>query len=99
MIFYLFIDRELKDTIIIAYLLEYYSKHAKDHAGWMITVSKALPLLYKFHYGCFQFIILFSFGIVFICETYNIYVYNTDENYFVKSALQFRITSRIIIEI
>ncbi len=53
MIFYLFIDREPKDTIIIAYLLEYYSEHAKDHAGWMITVSKALPLLYKFHYGCF----------------------------------------------
>ncbi|GBC04565.1 hypothetical protein RclHR1_05740007 [Rhizophagus clarus] len=42
--------RELKDTIIVAYLLEYYSRHAKDSAGWMCTVSKALPLLYKYHY-------------------------------------------------
>ncbi|CAB4387635.1 unnamed protein product [Rhizophagus irregularis] len=42
--------RELKDTIIVAYLLEYYSRHAKESAGWMCTVSKALPLLYKYHY-------------------------------------------------
>ncbi|RIA86143.1 hypothetical protein C1645_829709 [Glomus cerebriforme] len=42
--------RELKDTIIVAYLLEYYSRRAIDHAGWMITVSKALPLLFKYDY-------------------------------------------------
>ncbi|RIA86146.1 hypothetical protein C1645_829712 [Glomus cerebriforme] len=42
--------RELKDTIIVAYLLEYYSSHATDYAGWMNTVSKALPLLYKYNY-------------------------------------------------
>ncbi|PKY56127.1 hypothetical protein RhiirA4_476196 [Rhizophagus irregularis] len=42
--------REIKDTIIVAYLLEYYSMHAKDYVGWMSTVSKALPLLFKYHY-------------------------------------------------
>ncbi|PKY56958.1 hypothetical protein RhiirA4_448878 [Rhizophagus irregularis] len=42
--------REIKDTIIVAYLLEYYSMHATDYAGWMSTVSKALPLLFKYHY-------------------------------------------------
>ncbi|GBB90270.1 hypothetical protein RclHR1_17170001 [Rhizophagus clarus] len=42
--------RELKDTIIIAYLLEYYSSHATDCAGWMCTVSKAIPLLFKYNY-------------------------------------------------
>ncbi|PKK56505.1 hypothetical protein RhiirC2_799865, partial [Rhizophagus irregularis] len=29
--------REIKDTIIVAYLLEYYSMHATDYAGWMST--------------------------------------------------------------
>ncbi|PKY32551.1 hypothetical protein RhiirB3_450819 [Rhizophagus irregularis] len=42
--------RELKDTIIVAYLLEYYSRHATDCAGWMCTVSKAIPLLFKYNY-------------------------------------------------
>ncbi|RGB23908.1 hypothetical protein C1646_773828 [Rhizophagus diaphanus] len=42
--------REIKDTIIVAYLLEYYSRHATDYAGWMSTVSKALPLLFKYNY-------------------------------------------------
>ncbi|CAI2171922.1 12733_t:CDS:10 [Funneliformis geosporum] len=42
--------RELRDTIMVAYLLEYYSRHAKDYAGWMSTVSKSLPLLYKYDY-------------------------------------------------
>ncbi|RIA86148.1 hypothetical protein C1645_856694 [Glomus cerebriforme] len=42
--------RELKDTIIVAYLLEYYSQHARKNTGWMSTVSKALPLLYKYNY-------------------------------------------------
>ncbi|CAB5370416.1 unnamed protein product [Rhizophagus irregularis] len=42
--------RELNDTIMVAYLLEYYSKHATDCAGWMCTVSKAIPLLFKYNY-------------------------------------------------
>jgi hypothetical protein len=45
------IGRELEETIIVAYLLEYYSKHATDCAGWMSTVSKAIPLLFKYNYG------------------------------------------------
>jgi hypothetical protein len=49
--FFYFIGRELKDTIIVAYLLEYYSQHAMEDPGWMTTVSKALPLLFKYHYG------------------------------------------------
>ena len=36
---------------MVAYLLEYYSKHAKENPGWMTTVSKALPLLFKYNYG------------------------------------------------
>jgi hypothetical protein len=36
---------------MIAYLLEYYSGHATDCAGWMSTVSKAIPLLFKYNYG------------------------------------------------
>ncbi|RGB41636.1 hypothetical protein C1646_751929 [Rhizophagus diaphanus] len=42
--------RELKDTIVVAYLLEYYSRYATDCAGWMCTVSKAIPLLFKYNY-------------------------------------------------
>ncbi|GES84563.1 hypothetical protein GLOIN_2v1475234 [Rhizophagus clarus] len=42
--------REIRNTIIVAYLLEYYSRHAIDYAGWMSTVSKALPLLFKYNY-------------------------------------------------
>ena len=53
--FFLFIDREFKDTIVVAYLLEYYSNRAADFAGWMITVSKALPLLYKYSLGSLFF--------------------------------------------
>uniref|UniRef100_U9SUV0 Ion transport domain-containing protein n=1 Tax=Rhizophagus irregularis (strain DAOM 181602 / DAOM 197198 / MUCL 43194) TaxID=747089 RepID=U9SUV0_RHIID len=29
--------RELKDTIVVAYFLEYYSRNATDNAGWMCT--------------------------------------------------------------
>jgi hypothetical protein len=58
----LFVGRELKDTIIIAYFLEYYSRHATDCAGWMCTVSKAIPLLFKYDYGSFFIpILLFLF--------------------------------------
>ncbi|RGB24235.1 hypothetical protein C1646_773379 [Rhizophagus diaphanus] len=42
--------RELKDTIVVAYLLEYYSRNATDNVGWMCTVSKAIPLLLKYKY-------------------------------------------------
>ncbi|CAG8486599.1 6665_t:CDS:10 [Funneliformis caledonium] len=38
-----------KKTSIVAYLLEYYSRRAKD-PGWMVTVPEALPLLYKYRY-------------------------------------------------
>ncbi|CAI2181778.1 17756_t:CDS:10 [Funneliformis geosporum] len=43
-------EREFKDTVIVAYLLEYYSTNAIKSVGWMCTVSKALPLLYKYDY-------------------------------------------------
>ncbi|GBB86552.1 hypothetical protein RclHR1_12990001 [Rhizophagus clarus] len=42
--------RELKDTNIVAYFLEYYSRNATDCAGWMSTVSTAIPLLFKYNY-------------------------------------------------
>ncbi|RGB26521.1 hypothetical protein C1646_770335 [Rhizophagus diaphanus] len=47
---YRYKGRELKDTVVVAYLLEYYSSHATDYAGWMSTVSRALPLLFKYNY-------------------------------------------------
>ncbi|RIA86147.1 hypothetical protein C1645_807927 [Glomus cerebriforme] len=47
---YRYKGRELKDTVVVAYLLEYYSCHATEYAGWMSTVSKALPLLFKYNY-------------------------------------------------
>ncbi|PKK62583.1 hypothetical protein RhiirC2_790159 [Rhizophagus irregularis] len=46
----LILGREIKDTVIVAYLLEYYSRHATDSGGWMSTVSKALPLLFRYNY-------------------------------------------------
>ncbi|CAG8590670.1 2898_t:CDS:10 [Funneliformis caledonium] len=39
--------KERKDAIMVGYLLEYYSENAIYHFGWMITISKALPLLYR----------------------------------------------------
>ncbi|GBB88710.1 hypothetical protein RclHR1_15290001 [Rhizophagus clarus] len=42
--------RELRDTMIVAFFLEYYTSHAIEYAGWMTTVSKALPFLYKYNY-------------------------------------------------
>src|ERR1043165_5556515 len=69
--------------MIVAYLLEYYTKHAIEYVGWMITISKALPLLYKYHYGWFQFIFYFirksTVLEIFICETYNIYMHYVDD--------------------
>ncbi len=56
---FIYSGRERKDTIIVAYLLEYYSEHATDCAGWMSTVSRALPLLFKYNYGLLLF--YFSF--------------------------------------
>jgi hypothetical protein len=55
------LGHELKDSIIVAYLLEYYSRYATDDAGWMCTVSEALPLLYKYNYGLFH--LTFSYHI------------------------------------
>ncbi|CAG8738544.1 5097_t:CDS:2, partial [Funneliformis caledonium] len=34
--------------LIVAYLLEYYTKNATENHGWLITISKALPDLYTF---------------------------------------------------
>ncbi|CAG8851178.1 27036_t:CDS:1, partial [Racocetra persica] len=34
------------DTVIVGYLLNYYSDNAMNNAGWMTTVSQALPDLY-----------------------------------------------------
>ncbi|KAF0448101.1 transient receptor potential cation channel subfamily a member 1-like isoform x1 [Gigaspora margarita] len=52
-----------KDTIIVGYLLNYYSDNAMNNSGWMITISQALPDLYDnnmdyyvkelFHKPCF----------------------------------------------
>ncbi|CAG8800979.1 6279_t:CDS:2, partial [Racocetra fulgida] len=38
-------DRRI-DTMIVGYLLNYYSDNAMNNAGWMFTVTKALPDLY-----------------------------------------------------
>ncbi|PKY52149.1 hypothetical protein RhiirA4_469605 [Rhizophagus irregularis] len=45
--------REVKDMIVVAYFLEYYSRNAMDNAGWMCTVSKAIPLLFRYNYDDF----------------------------------------------
>ena len=38
---------EREDTIIIKYLLDYYSDNAVKTSNWMFTVAKAIPLLYE----------------------------------------------------
>ncbi|CAG8711806.1 24992_t:CDS:10, partial [Dentiscutata erythropus] len=35
-----------QDTIIVGYLLSYYADNAMNNAGWMFTVTQALPELY-----------------------------------------------------
>ncbi|GES92409.1 hypothetical protein GLOIN_2v848825 [Rhizophagus clarus] len=42
-------DKERKDAVMVGYLLEYYSENALHHIGWMTTISKALPLLYRYN--------------------------------------------------
>ncbi|GBC23046.2 hypothetical protein GLOIN_2v848825 [Rhizophagus irregularis DAOM 181602=DAOM 197198] len=42
-------DKERKDSVMVGYLLEYYSENALHHIGWMATISKALPLLYRYN--------------------------------------------------
>ncbi|PKC62832.1 hypothetical protein RhiirA1_457209 [Rhizophagus irregularis] len=37
--------RKDKDTVILAYLLEYYTENSMTHIGWMINVTKILPKL------------------------------------------------------
>ncbi|CAG8608668.1 3606_t:CDS:10 [Funneliformis mosseae] len=37
--------------LVVTYLLEYYSQNATKHDGWLITISKALPDLYKYNLG------------------------------------------------
>ncbi|PKC08483.1 hypothetical protein RhiirA5_477038 [Rhizophagus irregularis] len=36
-----------KDTIIVKYLLDYYSVNALKTSNWMFTVTKTIPLLYQ----------------------------------------------------
>ncbi|CAG8665194.1 15529_t:CDS:2 [Rhizophagus irregularis] len=36
-----------KDTIIVKYLLDYYSDNALKTSNWMFTVTKTIPLLYQ----------------------------------------------------
>ena len=36
-----------KDTLIVKYLLDYYSDNAIKNSNWMFTVSKAIPLFYE----------------------------------------------------
>ncbi|GBC18478.2 hypothetical protein GLOIN_2v1846762 [Rhizophagus irregularis DAOM 181602=DAOM 197198] len=50
---YHFRGRELKDAIIVAYLLEYYSRNPTNCVDWMCTVSKAIPLLFEYNYDDF----------------------------------------------
>jgi hypothetical protein len=40
-----------KDTILVRYLLDYYSDNAVGDSNWMFTVSKAIPLLYEYQLG------------------------------------------------
>ncbi|CAG8597864.1 11017_t:CDS:2 [Funneliformis caledonium] len=37
-----------KDTVIVKYLLDYYSDNAAKTSNWMFTVTKAIPFLYKY---------------------------------------------------
>ncbi|CAB4421702.1 unnamed protein product [Rhizophagus irregularis] len=50
---YYCIGRELKDAVIVAYLLEYYTRNPTNCVGWLCTVSKAIPLLFKYNYDDF----------------------------------------------
>ncbi|GES81134.1 hypothetical protein GLOIN_2v1867698 [Rhizophagus clarus] len=38
-----------KETLIVGYLLDYYSDNAMQDTGWMFTITQALPLLYDNH--------------------------------------------------
>ncbi|CAG8447059.1 4522_t:CDS:2 [Rhizophagus irregularis] len=38
-----------KESIIVGYLLDYYSDNAMKNTGWMISVTQILPLLYDRH--------------------------------------------------
>ncbi|CAG8529851.1 8900_t:CDS:2 [Funneliformis caledonium] len=37
-----------KDTVVVKYLLDYYSDNATKTSNWMFTVTKAIPLLYEY---------------------------------------------------
>ncbi|RHZ79741.1 hypothetical protein Glove_141g44 [Diversispora epigaea] len=45
------IQKRGNSTIILKYLIDYYTDNAKEYKnhGWMFTVSKAIPLLYDYH--------------------------------------------------
>src|SRR5436190_13615155 len=91
-----FIGRELKDTVIVAYLLEYYSQHAMENPGWMTTVSKALPLLFKYHYGLLISSDLFLTHEELVNFTIIIIILQMimPKSYFIKNVLQIKITTQ-----
>ncbi|CAG8549358.1 11986_t:CDS:2 [Funneliformis mosseae] len=37
-----------KDTVIVKYLLDYYSDNATKNSSWMFAVSRAIPVLYEY---------------------------------------------------
>ena len=37
---------DCKKSIMVGYFLDYYGNNALENPGWMVTVSRALPLLY-----------------------------------------------------
>jgi len=50
---------------MVGYLLEYYSENAIYDIGWMITISKALPLLYRNNLGNKYLTLYFHFTIIY----------------------------------
>jgi len=50
-----FLGKIHKDTIIVGFLLEYYSNHAMENIGWMFTVTQAIPLLLNCNLGLYLF--------------------------------------------
>ncbi|PKC68812.1 hypothetical protein RhiirA1_456771 [Rhizophagus irregularis] len=43
-------SRRNRDSVMLAYLLEYYSENSMAHIGWMINVTKILPKLSEHGY-------------------------------------------------
>ncbi|RHZ70487.1 hypothetical protein Glove_271g80 [Diversispora epigaea] len=52
------IQKRGDSTVILKYLIDYYADNAKEYNnhGWMLTVSKAIPLLYDSRLREFEFV-------------------------------------------